>query len=337
MTAEQVIRQHRDLPLRESVGPIAAALADESVLVAIEGSVPEPPAPLMLRVGADKQGRLWAFAYTSEATFADAFPQGSDCAAIRFVRLIEIIHSNDQLTGVFLNSASDTAYPVSKELFGEVEHALRQCGHVLKIDRESDPGLPWLQDELRSEHDNLHKEALAIVFPLLAMHGKPVEKLTAANESDLRRGISMFDRVLQINPRSWQAMWLVGKAYQRLREFAPALEWFSRAHGIAPANADVSREAAITAMELGRPADAIPFCLQAIEAKPDDPGLRANLALAKLFSGNAAEAARLAQDALRRDPSDPITRYIVDVCQEVLVGQRPCPAHIRDMKSQSAS
>jgi tetratricopeptide (TPR) repeat protein len=186
-------------------------------------------------------------------------------------------------------------------------------------------------EDAESEHNRLYREALAAVRPLIEVHGRPVQKPTAAQQSELRRGIGLFDRVLHINPRNWAAIWLVGKAYQRLREFDHALDWFSRAHNINPSQPDVSREAAIAAMELGRPLDAIPFCESAIKAKPSDPGLYANLALAILFSGDANRAEMIVRDALHRDPADKITLHIAEVCRAVLAGERACPRHARDM------
>lgn len=182
-----------------------------------------------------------------------------------------------------------------------------------------------------SEHDRLYREASSVIFPLIEFHGKPVAKLSAEHERELRRCIALFDRVVQINPRNWAAMWLVGKGYQRLRDFENALKWFAQSHEINPNHPDVSREAAIAAMQLSRPEEAIRFCERAIEANPNDPGLRANLALATLFAGDAKAAALLAADALRRDPNDEITRRIADVCRDVITGKRACPHHVRDL------
>lgn len=187
------------------------------------------------------------------------------------------------------------------------------------------------QQDLRVEHDRLYKQASATVYPLIEIHGKPVPKLTAEQERELLHGIQIYDRVIEINPQNWPAMFMVGKAYQRLKDFEKALRWFSRAHEIHPEQPDVAREASIAAMEAGRPAEAIPLCQKAIQSKPNDPGLRANLALAFLFTGDVEKASSVAEEAMRQDANDEITRRIVDVCQEVRAGRRPCPHHARDL------
>jgi Flp pilus assembly protein TadD len=137
--------------------------------------------------------------------------------------------------------------------------------------------------------------------------------------------------VVEINPENWAAMWLLGKIYQRLEDFDRSLKWFSRAHRVNPDQPNVAREAAISALELGRPEQAIAFCERAIEAKPDDAGLRGNLALALLFSNRPDEARTVAGEALRRDPTDEITTRIARIIDDVLGGSRPCPHHVRDL------
>jgi Flp pilus assembly protein TadD len=185
--------------------------------------------------------------------------------------------------------------------------------------------------EEETEHDRLYKEAIALLRPLIEIHGRKNPKLDAAARDELQRGIDLLNQVVSINPQNWAAMWFEGKAHHRLGNIELAYSFFSRAHGVKPDQPDVAREAAIAAMDLRRPSDAIIFCERAIEAKPQDPGLRANLALALLFNGHAEKARIIAEDALGRNPSDPITIRIVKVCEEVCAGKRDCPQHVRDM------
>jgi Flp pilus assembly protein TadD len=182
-----------------------------------------------------------------------------------------------------------------------------------------------------AEHDRLHRQAVSLLDPLLDIQGRPLVPVGPTEEATLRRGIELIDRVLQLNPHNWAAMWIAGKAYQRLRDFDRALQEFARAHAVKPDQPDVAREASIAAMDLGRPAEAIGYCETAIRLKPGDPGLRANLALALLFTGQIDRAGAVAEDALRRDPSDTITARIVAVCRAVRAGERPCPRHARDL------
>ncbi len=187
------------------------------------------------------------------------------------------------------------------------------------------------QHPIPEEHDRVYKQAVALAWPFLNIHSRPSPKFGDDERKKLNHAIDLFDRVLRLNPVNWAAMWLMGKSYQRLGKHEQALKLFAAAHEIKPDQPDVSREASLEAIDLGRPIEAIHYCKHALAAKPSDPGLRANLALATLFSGAPEEAAAIAREALEHDPSDKITQRILDVCESVLAKKRPCPLHVRDL------
>jgi tetratricopeptide (TPR) repeat protein len=187
-------------------------------------------------------------------------------------------------------------------------------------------------DRDKTRHDELYKEACSLIEGLIILSNDAPAPLEPHGRQRLEDAIPLFVEVVKINPRNWAAMWLLGKVYQRLGDYERGLGWFSRAHRVNPDQPDVAREAAIAAMELGRAEDAIPYCERAIEAKADDPGLRANLALALLFSHKPREARAVAEEAMARDPADKITANIARIIGEVLDGTRPCPRHARDLQ-----
>jgi hypothetical protein len=184
----------------------------------------------------------------------------------------------------------------------------------------------------RDRQDALYKQATELVEGLLMGGSGSGQPLDAAERGRLTRAISLLEQVVEINPGNWAAMWVVGKAYQRLEDHKTAVCWFTRAHRLNPDQPDVAREASISAMEEGRPEEAIAFCERALEASPDDAGLHSNLALALLFSNRPVEAKAVAAASLARDPSDTITKRIVSVIDDVIAGKRPCPRHSRDIK-----
>lgn len=184
----------------------------------------------------------------------------------------------------------------------------------------------------KSRHDELYQQGRDLVQELILIHGQPPTELTSITRQRLTDAIGLFEEVVRINPGNWPAMWLLGKIYQRLDDYERGLEWFSRSHRVNPDHPDVAREAAIAAMELGRPVEAVGYCQRALEAEPDDPGLYANLALALLFSGKPTEAQATVREALRRDLGDQITARIGTIIEEVLAGSRPCPHHVRDLQ-----
>jgi tetratricopeptide (TPR) repeat protein len=183
----------------------------------------------------------------------------------------------------------------------------------------------------RARHNELYQRACGLIKGLILLHDQTPAELNAGTRQRLVDAVGLFEEVVSINPGNWAAMWLLGKVHQRLGDEQRRLEWLARSHRVNPDHPDVAREAALAAMDADQPEAAIGYCQRAIEADPDDAGLRANLAVALLFSGKPAEARAVAREALGRDPKDEITAQIVTVIDEVLAGARPCPHHIRDL------
>jgi Flp pilus assembly protein TadD len=183
-----------------------------------------------------------------------------------------------------------------------------------------------------SRHAELYQQACKLIEGLLVVGNEEPGRLRRRDRKRLQNAASLFFEVLELNPEGWPAMWLLGKIYQRLGDHAASLAWFSRAHRVNPDHPDVAREAAIAAMDLGRPNDAVGFCERAIEASPDDAGLHANLALALLFSQRPVEAQVVVHDALTRDPADEVTRNLAAIIEDVLRGKRRCPRHVGELQ-----
>jgi len=142
----------------------------------------------------------------------------------------------------------------------------------------------------------------------------------------LRKALEYLRQALQIHPQNWSAMWTMGKVYQRLRLQDQALGWFRQAHQIKPDQADIAREAGVAAIETGQGKLAVSFLTAAIAARPNDPGLVANLALAHLVNRDIDQAKSCAVQAVERDPHDEVSRSVLRTICEVEAGTRPIPS-----------
>ena len=110
-----------------------------------------------------------------------------------------------------------------------------------------------MNEQQRVEHNRAFEEAAALVKDEIPLHERPAMPEPGWwLRRKLNRAISLFERVLALNPDNWSAMWLVGKVHQRLGDFATALSWFERSYQINPSQPDVAREAAMCAMDIGR-------------------------------------------------------------------------------------
>jgi hypothetical protein len=130
MTTEEIIRQNANAPVGQSIVPIATSLAKRSVFVATETSPSTQPTTLTLdklrfRTAQDNQGRMWAYAYTTQVELLRTFPQGSPYTELEFKDFFQVIERDRTFAGIFLNSGSDSSYPIPREVFEQVKEILR--------------------------------------------------------------------------------------------------------------------------------------------------------------------------------------------------------------------
>lgn len=182
------------------------------------------------------------------------------------------------------------------------------------------------------EHNALYKRAVDLLrFTTTMVPMVPPAQLSWFQRRRVRQGIQVMQRVLQINPENWSALWVLGKADQAAGESEHALDAFSKSHLINPENPDVAREASISAMECSRHDVALQFAERALSLNEGDPGLRANLALVYLFSQKPDIAKVHIEHAYAKDPNDQITCDVRQLIDEVITGKRSCPRRSRDV------
>jgi tetratricopeptide (TPR) repeat protein len=183
-----------------------------------------------------------------------------------------------------------------------------------------------LTEQQRLEHNQCYEEASALIRNAIPLHERP--HMPAPGwflRRRLNRALSLFERVLQLNPENWAAMWLAGKVHQRLGDMATALSWFERAYQVNPSQPDVAREASMCAMDVGRHDAAIVFAHRATQIGPANAGLHANLALAYLLGGHLADAQARIDQSLTIDPSDGISLTIKAIIQHFASNGRTPP------------
>ena len=130
ITTEEIIRQNANVPVGQSIVPITTSLAKRCVFVATQSSPSTQPTMVTLdklhfRTAQDNQGRMWAYAYTTQAELLRALPQGSPYAELDFKDFFHIIERDGTFAGIFLNSGSESSYPIPREVFEKVKEVLK--------------------------------------------------------------------------------------------------------------------------------------------------------------------------------------------------------------------
>ena len=185
---------------------------------------------------------------------------------------------------------------------------------------------PQLTPDQACRHDALVALASALIEGELLLEAGSLPRPGWLCRRKLKKALEHLGQALQIHPQNWSAMWTMGKVYQRLRLQDQALRCFHQAHQIKPDQADVAREAGIAAIETGQGKLAVSFLTAAITARPDDPGLVANLALAHLVNRDIDRAKSCAAQAVERNRHDEASRSVLRIICEVEAGTRPIPS-----------
>lgn len=148
----------------------------------------------------------------------------------------------------------------------------------------------------------------------------------------LKRAQRLLQQILALTPDHWNSMWLLGKSVQRFGDERAAFEWFVKAWNQAPRNADVAREAALSAMHLGLSRHAVAYCEEALKLEPNDPGLTCNLALALIHDGKPLEALAKAKLAVEGNPSDGVSGNVMRLAQHLVQSGTSCPRNSAELQ-----
>ena len=180
-------------------------------------------------------------------------------------------------------------------------------------------------DEIK-KHNQIYEHASSLLRGEILLDGKPpLSKPGFFARRRLNNAIALFNRVLQMNPENWAAMFGIAKAAQRLGDNARAFDLMLTAHRGNPSVSGFAREAGLIAFQLGRTREGIELTEAAISTKPDDGSLYSNLGLGCLLGGNASAAVEAFQRANDLELDHTITPRLLALAQAVHSGALPCP------------
>jgi tetratricopeptide (TPR) repeat protein len=253
----------------------------------------------------------------------------------------ELVIADEERKSSGLKAISEKELRESFDLVGtenNVEaYRNRRTGEMLYVGRTSPP-VPHTLREMNStqvaKHNRVFVQAVRLAEHEIPVHRRQyMPKPGWWARHKLRRALSLFARVLELQPGNWSAMWWVGMIHKRFEDHSTALLWFERALQVSSYQPDVAREACSCALELGRHEVAISFAVRAVEVKPDDAGLRSNLALALLLAGKVNEAKVEIERAIAQDPSDQISLGVRRDIERFAVSKEKPPSTLRGLQN----
>src|SRR5262245_21281775 len=92
------------------------------------------------------------------------------------------------------------------------------------------------------ERDSIYTKGCELIRAYMQYHNQEARSVRSQqSRSDVERGIQLLTFVTKGNPRNWAAHWVIGKAYQALRNSESAYDAFETSFAILKDNADVAR------------------------------------------------------------------------------------------------
>jgi hypothetical protein len=123
-TPSELFKRYRDVPVGQSIVPVAQSLRQASLFFPIAGDATHESTTLQLRVSQDKFKRTWAYAFTTADKISKAFPEGGNYAQMPFADAFKMIEGNSSFGGIFINAGSEDSYVIPCEVFSDVRRVL---------------------------------------------------------------------------------------------------------------------------------------------------------------------------------------------------------------------
>jgi hypothetical protein len=187
----------------------------------------------------------------------------------------------------------------------------------------------WKWSQLRVDASNYkatYDTACDLILPHseYKLHEPP---LPDAARKQLQSAIEMIERVLEVCPVNWNALWYLGTAHRGLRELEPAYTAFRRAYALE--KTQCGHEFAYMCLALDKGDEAVQVYREMMERTPGSASLMADYALALLVADRLTEAESAAQDSLKLDPNNKMTQKLATGIALVRSGQIARPYRIQ--------
>lgn len=143
----------------------------------------------------------------------------------------------------------------------------------------------------------------------------------------LLQGIEYLERALEIEPQSWPASWVLGRAYTIFGDLKRAHRMFRLAYQLNPIDKNVGRELGLSLLRLGCSQLALLVFNEVVGRFADDHTLIANLGLCHWMAGDAKHGLEFVERALslnKNETSQELRRKIIGTLEHDI----PAPSHL---------
>ncbi|MEM5948555.1 tetratricopeptide repeat protein [Spirochaetia bacterium 38H-sp] len=130
------------------------------------------------------------------------------------------------------------------------------------------------------------------------------------------KGIQLIKQFIRDNPDVWNAWFLLGWGYRRIKKFAEAAEAFEKANLLNPNHTETLNELAICYTETNRLSEAKDMLYRALKDDSENVKIISNLGIIALKEGNKEEAINMFKVVLEFSPDDPIAKEYIKILEK---------------------
>lgn len=171
--------------------------------------------------------------------------------------------------------------------------------------------------------NGLLDEASQKIKGLILIDGYQQSPLTDEDQIKANRAIDIYKEVLSYVPDHYASWMFMGKVYQRLKEYAKALECLDSAVNLTDSHI-APQEAALVAMGLGEYEKAVTYGEEALCRNPTSIAVLGH-AMNLMHIGKDKEALIAIDRAIELSPEDEINKNVKKLIVSVMNGEKPRP------------
>jgi len=150
----------------------------------------------------------------------------------------------------------------------------------------------------------------------------------------LKKALSLYDKVLSLDPESVEALLFKAKCYNCLDNNHEGYRALQTAIGISPPHIILYCEIGATLLQLEYYQKARHAMEEAITHFPEEPRILGNLGLAYLFDNKPEQALDVYQELLKVEPEYPLNARLLSYTERILKGDSTYPKSKIDLQNQ---
>lgn len=184
-----------------------------------------------------------------------------------------------------------------------------------------------LSDKEIEQFNKLYNQACKKMKGLIILDEYRPKGMSFLEKMRAKKTIKLFSEALKIDANHFASLFFIGKMYQRMKEYEPALEYMEKALLLDQTNPSIAQEASLVAMSLNQVEKAVVYSTEAIRRAPEHPAILCNHAMNLLIAAKDSEALEVIEKALSIEPGDEISQRVHGKILAVMSGEEKRPTY----------